>query len=225
MTDPTEPTWAERARTALAMASVATLATQRCRARSGLVAVVAVEDRPDGRPLVRLGAASPVVREVGACRVVTLSVPAPAPFWRVELAGPLTASGPADAGKRAYRLTPLACRLVGPHSVSLAPREFHEARPDPLRELAPGLLRHLADAHDQDLLACIRANDHVRARAVVPQAIDRYGVEVVVLCDDGVERVRLAFPGGPIDTLDQAPRGLAIPLTCRCRGHRRPSES
>ncbi|UAL28886.1 hypothetical protein K8W59_13810 [Nocardioides rotundus] len=225
MTPITEPTWAEQARTALAMASVATLATQPCHVRQGLVAVVAVEDRPDGRPVVRLGAASPVVRELGSCRVVTLSVPAPAPFWRVELAGPLTACGPADGGKRAYRLSPLACRLVGPHSVSLALRQFHEARPDPLRELAPGLLRHLAEAHDQDLLACIRANDYARARAVVPQAIDRYGVEVVVLCDDGVERVRLAFPGGPIDTLDQAPRGLAIPLTCRCRGHRPQSES
>ena len=73
-TRPTEPTLAEQARTALAVAGAATLLTQGCPTRPSTTTLVSVEDRPDGRPLVHLDDSSPVVRELAACRVATVGI-------------------------------------------------------------------------------------------------------------------------------------------------------
>lgn len=214
----TEPTLPERARTALAQAKAATLVTKGCPARSGTLTVVSVEDQPDGRPLIRLEDSSPIVRELVACPVATLSVAGPAPFRSLQLTGSLKPCRAPRPGHRTYRLSPLTGRLVGITSLSLSLSEFHAARPDPLTRLAPTLLEHLAEAHASDLLACIRGHGYDHAQAVVPRALDRYGLELAVLTTAGVERLRLPFPGGPIDAIQQVPPGLAAPLTCRCRG-------
>jgi hypothetical protein len=180
--------------------------------------IVTVEDQPDGRPLVRLEDSSPTVRELAARPVATLAVAGPGPFARLELTGSLKPHHAPRPGQRSYRLSPLTCRLVGTTSVPLSLREVLAARPDPLASLAPALLDHLAEAHASDLLACIRAHGHDHAEVVLPRALDRYGIELAVLGADGVKRVRLPFPGGPIETLEDAPLGLAAPLSCRCRG-------
>jgi len=216
----TEPTLAERARTALALTNVGTLVTKGCPTRPGTLTVVSVEDQANGRPLIRLEETSPTVRELAGCRVATLAVAVPTPFRRLELTGPLKACRAPRSGTSLYRLSPLTCRLVGATSVSFPPSRFHAAQPDPLRGLAPALLDHLAQAHTQDLLACIQAHGYRTAEAVVPQVVDRYGIELAVLGGDGIERVRLPFPGGPIDALEQVALGLVVPLTCRCRGTR-----
>ena len=215
---PTEPTPSEAARTALARARVATLVTRGCPIRPGTLTVVAVEDQPDGRPLVRLEGSSPTIRKLVACPVATLSVAGSAPFRRLELTGPLKSRRATRPGHSTYRLSPLTVRLVGSTSHSLHLNDYLAARPDPLTGLAPALLHHLADAHASDLLACIRAHGFDHAQAVVPRVVDRYGIELAVLGAAGVERVRLPFPGGPIAALEQAPQGLLVPLTCRCRG-------
>jgi hypothetical protein len=212
-----EPTLPERARTALAQAKAGTLITKGCPPRSGTLTIVAVEDQPDGRVLIHLESSSPTVRELVACPVATLSVAGPAPFRRLDLTGPLNACRPARRGQRTYRLSTLSGRLVGTTSLPLALGDFHAARPDPLAGLAVALLDHLANAHAPELLACIRAHGHLDAEAVVPRALDRYGLEIAILGPAGVQRVRLPFPGGPIDTLEQVPPGLLAPLNCRCR--------
>jgi hypothetical protein len=182
------------------------------------VSVVAVEDQPDGRPLLRLEDSSPTVRELAGRPVATLAVAGPEPFSRLELTGPLKPCRTPHPGHRAYRLSPLTCRLVGATSVPLPLRDFHAARPDPLAGIAPALLDHLAQAHTSELLACIRAHGHDHAEVVMPRSLDRYGIELAVLGAEGLQRVRLPFPGGPIETLEHAPRGLAVPLSCRCHG-------
>lgn len=214
----TEPSLAERARTALAVAKVATLATKPCPARSTTLTVVAVQDRPDGRPLIRLQASSPTAREFAGGRVATLAVPAPAPFWRLELTGPMESLRERRAGEVLFRLSTLSCRLVGATSATIPVNSFFAAWPDPLRAVAPTMIEHLAQAHSHELLACIQAHGYRSAQAVVPRAVDRYGIELSALTAEGVECVRLPFPGGPIDTLQQAPAGLVVPLTCRCPG-------
>ncbi|GAB3260860.1 hypothetical protein GCM10027425_24020 [Alteromonas gracilis] len=88
---------------------------------------------------------------------------------------------------------------------------------DPLAEVAPRLLLHLADAHAAELLACVRAHGHPEAEAVVPRELDRWGLVIVALTPGGVERVRLHFPGGPVDDLRLLSPGLHCLLTCRCR--------
>jgi hypothetical protein len=47
--------------------------------------------------------------------------------------------------------------------------------------------------------------------------VDRYGITMGALCRDGVRSLRLEFPGGPVDSLDEVSPGLRGPLTCRCR--------
>jgi hypothetical protein len=218
----TEPTPCERARTALAQAKAATLVTRGCPPRPSTATIVSVDDQPDGRPQIHLETSSPTVRELTACPVATLSIAAPAPFRRLDLTGPMTPCRPARPGHRSYRLSPLSARLIGTTSRPLPLEEFHAARPDPLTGLATALLDHIAEAHAAELLACIRAHGHIEAEAVIPRALDRYGIETATLNPAGVQQVRLLFPDGPIDTLEQVPLGLVLPLTCRCRGSNSP---
>ncbi len=196
---PAEPSLSELARTALARARVGSQVTKGCNLRPGTLTVVTVEDQSDGRPLVHLEESSPTVRELGACRVATLSVTSTAPsFRRLELTGPLLPHRPSRPGHRSYRLSPLTVRLVGGTSHSVHTSEFQAARPDPLTALAPAVLQHLAETHVPDLLAWVRAHGHEDAQAVMTRSVDRYGIELAVLEGTGVEQMRLTFPRGPI---------------------------
>jgi hypothetical protein len=215
---PTEPTVPELARTALAQAKAATLVTTGCTVGSRTLTVVSVEDQPDGRPLISVERSSPTVRELVACSLATLSVAGPSPFRRLDLTGPLKAYRVGRPGHRTYRLSPVSGRLVGATNLPLALGDFYAARPDPLARDSAALLDHLAQAHAAELLACVRAQGHTYAEAAVPRAVDRYGIELVALGPAGVHRVRLPFPGGPIDALEQVPPRLLVPLACRCRG-------
>ena len=212
-----EPSLAELARTALADASAATLVTTGC-PTPGTLTVVPVEDQPDGRPLIRLERSSPAVRLLASCPVATLSLPAPAPYRALDLVGPLNPCRPGRDGTRTYRLSLLSARLVGTTAVPVPLSEFHAAAPDPLRGQASAALSHLEEWHAEELLACVRAHGCEEVQAVVPRALDRYGIELAVLCPDAVRRVRLDFPGGPVDNLDQVTTDLRILLTCRCQG-------
>ncbi len=100
--------------------------------------------------------------------------------------------------------------------------EFKAAEPDPLWRQAPQALEHLGEAHAPELLACVRAHGLPEAEAVVPRALDRYGLELAVICAAGIRTVRLPFPGGPVDSLQEVTEGLRVLLTCRCGtcGHR-----
>lgn len=217
MPHPTEPPPIELARTALARASFATLATTRCPSRPVRVVTVTVRDRSDGRPTIGIDKDSPALAELAARPVATLSVPAPVPYRRLHLTGPLTRCRPRLRERPTYQLTPLTGRLVGPTTLPLAMDEFRAARPDPFADTATGILDHLATAHLADLLACARAQGHSHAEAALPRTIDRYGLGLALLHVGGVQYVRLPFPTGPIDTLDQVPPGLHMPMACRCR--------
>lgn len=215
---PAEPTLSERARTALARARFGSLVTKGCALRPGTLTVVAIEDQPDGRPLVHLEESSPIVRVLGACRVATLSVASAAPFRNLELTGPLLPRRGSQPGHRSFRLSPLTVRLIGGTIHSLHPSDFQAAKPDPLAGLAPAFLHYLTDAHASDLLNWIRAQGYEHADAVLPRQLDRYGIELAVLGAAGVQRVRLTFPDGPIDNIEQAPPGLSAPPGCHHHG-------
>jgi hypothetical protein len=77
-------------------------------------------------------------------------------------------------------------------------------------------------AHASDLLACVLAHGH-DAVAVVPRALDRYGIVLAAIFPDGVHQLRLNFPGGPVDALDGITTGFRLPLRCRCRAEDRSS--
>ncbi len=210
------PSLAELARTALAGATVATLATRGCRAPRTLT-VVSIQDQPDGRPVVRVDDGSPAVQLLASCPVATVSVAGPAPYRALDLTGAFQPVRAPREGARAYRLSLLSARLTGSAPVPIPLGAFRAAEADPLLPHAPAALHHLEQSHTDELLACVRAHGH-DAQTVVPRALDRYGIELTAISAYGVGVVRLAFPGGPVDRLEQVATGLRLLLTCRCGG-------
>lgn len=59
--------------------------------------------------------------------------------------------------------------------------------------------------------------DHPQADWVIPRGLDRYGLQFLVLTTDGTAAVRLAFPAGPVTSLDEVPASIRTALTCRCQ--------
>ncbi len=214
-----EPTLAQRARTALAQARVGSLISRNS-AAAGSLTLVRVSDQPDGEPLVQLEPGSHVVRLLGWCPVVTVAIPGPTPFRALHLTGTASRCAPLDERLSAYRLTLLSTRLVSTTSVTVPVAEFRDAEPDPLWRDAPAALTHLAEAHTAELLACVRAHDFPDAEAVLPRALDRFGLELAVITDQGVRSLRLGFPGAPVRSFDEVNNGLRALLTCRCHGCR-----
>jgi hypothetical protein len=217
MTDgPSEPSLAQQARTALAQARVGSLVGRSAAPTARSVTVVKVTDQPDGQPVVELEPGSTMVRLLAWWPVVTVSVPGPGRFKALHLTGTATGHDPLDERLRAYRLTLLSTRLVSTRSVTVPLGEFRAAEPDPLWRHAPQALEHLGQAHAPELLACIRAHGLPEAQAVVPRALDCYGLELAVIGHDGIATVRLPFPGGPVQSLQEVTEGLRVLLTCRC---------
>ena len=216
-----EPTPAERARTSLACAQAGTLVTLG-RPSARTITVVSVADQVEARPVVLLDRGSSVIKLLAACPVVTLAVAGPEPFRSFTLTGPLHPCKWDDPSQRAYRLAPLSARLVGPVSLQVAIAELTAARPDPLRHHAPEVVEHLEANHADDLLAGVRAHLSWDVEAVVPRTLDRYGLGLATLSPNGVSRIRLPFPGGPVDTIDEVASGIKSLLTCSCQGHDHP---
>ena len=216
----TAPSPAELARTALARARCGTLLVRACGSRPGGLTLVSVHAGVDGRPRFAVEADTAAAAELADRRVATLIIPAARPHRRVELTGRIHAcrrpSDPEAGADPVFALTPLRCRLGGRDGTEIPIEDLRDAAPDPLWRLAPQLVSHLREAHARDLLACLRAQGHAYAEAVEVHDVDRYGISMVVLGAHGVADVRLAFPGGPIDALREAPGGIALPLGCRC---------
>lgn len=148
--------------------------------------------------------------------LATLTVADPSAQWTLHIVGRFLRSGIDGESRRAYRPSLLSIRLIGPGSrITIAVEEFCQAQPDPLREHAPAIVRHLAQAHTEELLACVRAHGH-DALAVEPRGLDRYGIELTAILPDGVHPLRLSFPGGPVEALTRIKLGFWLPLSCRC---------
>jgi Domain of unknown function (DUF2470) len=165
-------------------------------------------------------------------RPVTVSVPADTPFSAVRLTG-------TSQWLTRDRTAGITARVVAVQSVQFAgsgcPRvpldEYQAAAPDPLWRVATAILRHLERGHMGELVHCVRAHGMPQADWVIPRGLDRYGLQLLVLTTDGTAAVRLAFPGGPVGSLDEVPASIRTALTCRCQSeaehhhlHRRVSE-
>jgi hypothetical protein len=210
------PSLAQQARTALAQARVGSLVGRGATPAARALTIVKVTDQPDGQPVVELEPGSSMVRLLSWWPVVTVSVAGPGPYKALHLTGTAKASHPLDESLRAYRLSLLSTRLVSSTSVTVPLGEFKAAEPDPLWQHAPQALDHLGEAHSAELLACVRAHGLPEAEAAVPRALDRYGLELAAIGADGIRTVRLAFPGGPVRSLQEVTEGLRVLLTCRC---------
>ena len=217
------PSLPELARTALARAAAATVSDAVPGIPSGRPVApgqVPVRATWDGRPVLLPASGSWLEQRLSArrARPVTVSVPADAPFSAVRLTGTsqwLTRDRP--AGITACVVAVQSVEFAGSGGPRVPVEEYQAAVPDPLWRVAPAILRHLERGHMGELVHCVRAHGMPRADWVIPRGLDRYGLQLLVLTTDGTAAVRLAFPGGPVTSLDEVPASIRTALTCRCQ--------
>jgi hypothetical protein len=215
------PSLPELARTTLARAATATISVAAADGSPVAAGPVPVRSTRDGSPLLMPAAGSPLARRLAASQdPVRVSLPAGPPFSVLRLTG--TARPVGGAGITACRLAIGSIEFTGGNVLTakgarVPVEEYRAARPDPLWRVAPGILRHLEHGHMGELVGCVRAHGMTRAEWVIPRGLDRYGLELLVLTTDGIAAVRLAFPDGPVSSLDDVPVSLRTALTCRCQ--------
>jgi hypothetical protein len=202
------PTMAEQARTAVARARVGRLVTYPRPASPALTAVSVSGDA--GAPVLHLAPAAPAVVDLGRRPLGTVRV-APAGCATVTIQGAVRRLASSDGGGLArFRLDVGAVRLGECGTQVVDVEDYWAAEPDPLREVAPGILAHLRHGHSAQLAACLRANGHTRARWDEPRRLDRYGLELAVLDDAGVSTVRLSFTE-PVNRAEDLAPGMSLP--------------
>jgi hypothetical protein len=214
------PSLPELARTALARAATATVSGPSLFGDPPSARPVPVRSIRDGSPLLLPAAGSQLAQWLAAQPdAVRVSLPAGAPFSALRITGtaqPVTGTG--ETGITACLLNIESVEFTGVGQAPVAVEDYRAAAPDPLWRVAPGILRHLEQGHMTELVGCVRAHGLGAADWVFARALDRYGLELLVLAADGVAAVRLAFPDGPVSSLDEAPASLRTALTCRCQG-------
>jgi hypothetical protein len=218
------PSLPELARTAMARAVAATV---RCRGVGEFIpATVPVRADQGGQPVLLPRDGSAFARQLAASPVtVTLAVPAAAPFSALRLTGDTHPAEPdtSPGGPGAYSVRLRSVEFTGGVPAIVAIKQYEAAKPDPFWREAPIVLRHLEHCHMDDLVHCVQAHGMLAAESVIPRGLDRYGLELLVLTPDGLANVRLAYPGGPVATLQEVPVSIRAVLTCRCgeRSHQR----
>jgi hypothetical protein len=221
------PPLPELARTTMARACAAVVS---CAGPAELrAATVPVRVSREGHPILlpRHGSALARLLAEGPA-IVTVTIPADTPFEALRLtgmtgpgarAGTASLARAADDGESAtYPVTLQSLEFTGVVPAHVALRQYEAASPDPLRHERPTVLRHLERCHMAELVNCVQAHGIAAAEYVIPRGLDRFGLEFLVLTPGGVAAVRLAFPDGPVTSLQQVPASIRAVLTCRCGG-------
>jgi hypothetical protein len=213
------PSLPELARTALARAAAATISDASLVAGPPAAGPVPVRSARDGSPLLLPASGSPLAQWLGAGPgAVRVSVPAGAPFSALRLTGTARpVSGDHTTGITPCVVAIESVEFTGASSARVPVDEYRAVEPDPLWRVAPSVLRHLEHGHMPELVRCVRAHGLAEADWVIPRNLDRYGLELLVLTTDGAAPVRLAFPDGPIASIDDVPSSIRTVLTCRCQ--------
>lgn len=215
------PSPAEQARTAVAQAQVATLTTYPQLARPAPTTVPVADE--DGHLLITLCGCAPAVTELtlrplatvrlspAFCEPVTIQGEVHGlPDGGGGVGGPLAEQSDGLRTAR-FRLDVRAVRVGRAGREVVDVQDYWRAKPDPLREDAPGILAYLRRGHGAQLAACLRARGRSAAIWAEPSALDRYGLELVVLEPAGVSTVRLQFTS-PLRSADDFGPGLAVVL-------------
>lgn len=219
-----ETSYAERARTMLALARVGVLSTHSEKHPGfpfGSTMPYALDEA--GRPLLLISALAMHTRNLKANPRASLFVTGPDAAAEPLGAGRLTVLGaaepvPADglaAARAAYlarqeaaryyvdfsdfsfwRLEPAGLYFVGGFGVMgwVGVAEYAAAAPDPLAEAAAGILEHMNKDHEAALRDIARHVKGVEAVEAKMTAVDRLGFHVRLKTGERVRSLRIAFP-------------------------------
>jgi hypothetical protein len=219
------PSVAELARTALARATAGTVTFADALAPAPARAV-AVRAGLGGQPILLPAPGSELARQLASSTAaVTVCVPADPPYRALRLTGRIRTGQPGSTASPAAHPVELHSAQFSGAGVRPVPlASYHAAAPDPLWREAPAILRHLGHGHMSELIACVRAHGMHRAEWVIPAALDRYGLRLLVFTPDGVADTRLSYPGGPVTSFAQVPHSLRAVLACRCQPEPHPGD-
>jgi hypothetical protein len=215
------PSLAERARTAVTQARLATVTWEGPQGGPGrrVAAMAAIRVDGAGAPLLLLAPRETVIDALAERPLVTVTIPAPAPLGSLALTGTVRPRAE-SAGRLGYRLDLRSLRFAGGRGALVPLADYRAAEPDPLWRVAGHAIRHLEHGHMAELICCVRAHGMRRAEWVVPRGLDRFGLELAVISPNGVAAIRLSFPDGPVGSLEEVPASLRAVLACRCRSTR-----
>jgi putative heme iron utilization protein len=221
---PPEPSFAERARTLIHVGRTGTLATLCLRRAGHPFASVAPYGLDaQGRPILLLSAMAMHTQHLAADARASLLVTDPGwtddPLAgaRATLLGSVRTVEPADApAVRAdylarhetawawvdfddfafYRLEVADCYFVGGFGAMgwVAAEEYGAAEPDPLADVAPGILAHMNADHGDALVLYCRAFADFAADAATMTAVDRLGFRVRARSGEQLRSLRIGFP-------------------------------
>jgi heme iron utilization protein len=218
-----EPTHAERSRTLLHLASVATLSTL-SRKQPGFPfgSLMPYALDPQGRPLFLISTMAMHTQNLKADPRASLFITQPAPDGdvlgaaRVTLVGSTLPLPESDlpAARELYlsrhpnsrywvdfpdfaffRLDPLDIYYVGGFGVMgwVTAPDYAEAAPDPLADAAPGILQHMNADHADSLLLFAKVHARLEAEEAQMTSVDRLGFHLRVKTPDGIKGTRIPF--------------------------------
>jgi len=95
-----------------------------------------------------------------------------------------------------FRLQPIDVYYVGGFGVMgwVAADDYATAAPDPLAEVAPGLLAHMNADHVEAMIQLARAHAQIEASEATMTSIDRLGFHLRLKTADGMKGARINFP-------------------------------
>ena len=95
-----------------------------------------------------------------------------------------------------FRLQPIDLYYVGGFGVMgwVEAAEYEIAAPDPLAEVAPGILAHMNADHVDSMIVLARSHAQLEATEATMTSIDRLGFYVRLKTNDGMKGTRINFP-------------------------------
>jgi heme iron utilization protein len=218
-----EPSYAERIRTLMSLAAVATLSTT-SRKHAGypfgslmpfaldsygrpifLISNMAMHTRnlkTDSRCSLFVGQAGADGDALGAARATLIGDAAPVP--ENEVAGVRERYLARHESSRYwvdfsdfsfFRLQPIDLYYVGGFGVMgwVEARDYEQAAPDPLAESAPGILAHMNADHVDAMILLARLHARLEVTEATMTSVDRLGFSLRLKTSEGIKATRINF--------------------------------
>jgi putative heme iron utilization protein len=242
-----EPSHAERTRTLVSLASVATLSTL-SRKHTGfpfgslMPYALDAEGRPiflisnmamhtqnlkaDPRASLFIAQAGADGDPLGAARATLIGPAEPVPVGEVAFAREQYLALHENSRYWVdfqdfgfFRLEPLDVYYVGGFGVMgwVAPEDYKQASPDPLATAAPGIIAHMNADHADSMILLARTHAGLEAMEAAMTSVDRLGFHLRLRTAEGMKGARINFLSG-VATASET-RSVLVEMVRQARSH------
>jgi putative heme iron utilization protein len=118
-----------------------------------------------------------------------------------------------------FRLQPIDLYYVGGFGVMgwVEARDYEQAAPDPLAEAAPGILAHMNADHVDSMILLARSHVSLEVTEATMTSVDRLGFSLRLKTDEGVKGARINFPREVVTS--QQTRTVLVEMVRQARVH------